>query len=605
MHNRTEAVNSQAYCLAQSPASPSASSASYYHRLYANFLFNSMTSMRRNSAIPTGTQSLHRRFSLRERGERQSQSSSPAGGAANQSTTLLRTATLTAAAATASSQLQLGEMNSSSAASARRPSVSSTTSTGDSGLGRGGGGGLQQYRSRHDYLYAMTEDLADWLNFLYDRDITVESFFDELANGALLCIHAGQLQLAAEEYFSSQQAQQQQRQKLLRLPPSAPRYRLEAKAGTFQARDNIANFISWCRSLGLPDCLLFETEDLANRKNTRHVILCLLEVARAGATFGVEVPELVRFEREIDEQELSCSSSSSSSCTSNDSGLASAASPAVSAAKPNASSSARPASKQQSSSSSRRGTEAPAAATALPAFKRKKPTRWQCDLKSLDELVRELINECTCEQTFPMKRLDEGKYLFGDAQMLIFVRVLRNHVMVRVGGGWDSLEHLLMKHDPCRSAGNSSRSGVPINHQEERHRRQQQQKQTEHKTAAPASSTAAPASSTAAPASSTAAPALIPSKAPEADGQKKDEKFVRPSQPAPKKASSAQQQQKRQQPPLQQKSPMSAIDAHRRNSLQPRRAPSPVSSPSASPLTARRQPQQQRPAASSSRLSKK
>uniref|UniRef100_A0A1I8GS55 Calponin-homology (CH) domain-containing protein n=2 Tax=Macrostomum lignano TaxID=282301 RepID=A0A1I8GS55_9PLAT len=385
MHNRTEAVNSQAYCLAQSPASPSASSASYYHRLYANFLFNSMTSMRRNSAIPTGTQSLHRRFSLRERGERQSQSSSPAGGAANQSTTLLRTATLTAAAATASSQLQLGEMNSSSAASARRPSVSSTTSTGDSGLGRGGGGGLQQYRSRHDYLYAMTEDLADWLNFLYDRDITVESFFDELANGALLCIHAGQLQLAAEEYFSSQQAQQQQRQKLLRLPPSAPRYRLEAKAGTFQARDNIANFISWCRSLGLPDCLLFETEDLANRKNTRHVILCLLE---------------------------------------------------------------------QSSSSSRRGTEAPAAATALPAFKRKKPTRWQCDLKSLDELVRELINECTCEQTFPMKRLDEGKYLFGDAQMLIFVR----------------------------------------------------------------------------------------------------------------------QQQKRQQPPLQQKSPMSAIDAHRRNSLQPRRA---------------------------------
>ena len=23
--------------------------------------------------------------------------------------------------------------------------------------------------------------------------------------------------------------------------------------------------------------------------------------------------------------------------------------------------------------------------------------------------------------------------------------------MVRVGGGWDTLEHLLLKHDPCRS----------------------------------------------------------------------------------------------------------------------------------------------------------
>ena len=30
------------------------------------------------------------------------------------------------------------------------------------------------------------------------------------------------------------------------------------------------------------------------------------------------------------------------------------------------------------------------------------------------------------------------------------VQILRNHVMVRVGGGWDTLEHYLDKHDPCR-----------------------------------------------------------------------------------------------------------------------------------------------------------
>lgn len=29
-------------------------------------------------------------------------------------------------------------------------------------------------------------------------------------------------------------------------------------------------------------------------------------------------------------------------------------------------------------------------------------------------------------------------------------QVLRSHVMVRVGGGWDTLEHYLDKHDPCR-----------------------------------------------------------------------------------------------------------------------------------------------------------
>ena len=35
------------------------------------------------------------------------------------------------------------------------------------------------------------------------------------------------------------------------------------------------------------------------------------------------------------------------------------------------------------------------------------------------------------------------KYLF-------FLQILRNHVMVRVGGGWDTLQHYLDKHDPCR-----------------------------------------------------------------------------------------------------------------------------------------------------------
>lgn len=34
------------------------------------------------------------------------------------------------------------------------------------------------------------------------------------------------------------------------------------------------------------ECLLFETDDLIMRKNEKHVILCLLEVARRGAKFG-------------------------------------------------------------------------------------------------------------------------------------------------------------------------------------------------------------------------------------------------------------------------------------------------------------------------------
>ncbi len=33
------------------------------------------------------------------------------------------------------------------------------------------------------------------------------------------------------------------------------------------------------------------------------------------------------------------------------------------------------------------------------------------------------------------------------------MKILRNHVMVRVGGGWDTLENYLNKHDPCRRSG--------------------------------------------------------------------------------------------------------------------------------------------------------
>ena len=32
----------------------------------------------------------------------------------------------------------------------------------------------------------------------------------------------------------------------------------------------------------------------------------------------------------------------------------------------------------------------------------------------------------------------------------MFVRVLRSHVMVRVGGGWETLQAYFSKMDPCR-----------------------------------------------------------------------------------------------------------------------------------------------------------
>ena len=77
-------------------------------------------------------------------------------------------------------------------------------------------------------------------------------------------------------------------------------------------RSALTTFLSISLSLHLPpfrrkslhifECLLFETDDLIMRKNEKHVILCLLEVARIGARFGMEAPMLVQMERQIDRE---------------------------------------------------------------------------------------------------------------------------------------------------------------------------------------------------------------------------------------------------------------------------------------------------------------
>lgn len=39
---------------------------------------------------------------------------------------------------------------------------------------------------------------------------------------------------------------------------------------------------------------------------------------------------------------------------------------------------------------------------------------------------------------------------FGESHKMRLVRILRSDIMVRVGGGWISLNEFLLKNDPCR-----------------------------------------------------------------------------------------------------------------------------------------------------------
>lgn len=299
------------------------------------------------------------------------------------------------------------------------------------------------FKSSEEYLYAMREDLAEWLSLLYpELRINVDNFMDRLDTGVALCKHANNVRKAAEEYLVRRQARNKSMTKSMTSGLAGPilsmgnvHFLPAAKSGTFFSRDNVSNFIAWCRkSLQIFECLLFETDDLIMRKNEKHVILCLLEVARRGAKFGMLAPMLVQMERQIDREIAADNKANGIGCGSQTDGDGNAQSTATG-------------NEGDLFDSDSEDEDDPNGPMLMYG---PQPQIVTNDLKSLDEMVRDLVAKCTCPSQFPMVRVSEGKYRIGDTKVLIFVRILRSHVMVRVGGGWDTLSHYLDKHDPCR-----------------------------------------------------------------------------------------------------------------------------------------------------------
>ncbi|TGZ65474.1 hypothetical protein CRM22_005873 [Opisthorchis felineus] len=388
----------------------------------------------------------------------------------------------------------------------------SSSSIANSGLSAADNNSISDSAPRDELLIVMTEDLVDWFQRMYpglSENFDVDNFFEKLSDGVLLCHYANDLHHLLTGHCSKTRKEGRLQLNGTRiggvqayLPAGCPVYQTRGLQGSsatcgFVSRDNVSNFLTWCRQLGMLDSVLFESEDLVCRKNPRNVAICLLELARLGGRFGMAIPELIQLEVEIDE-ELATESHDSRSLTQRSSEISSSSSsitehdrilycrrascgvdkhvaesklrepmlgsrfccstgeeergdgPRDRAYKTNRSSELRKLKKQQDYSVRKHTSNVK---EAVVSGKRKPElNRPVVDMRSLDEIVRDLLSQCTCPQTFPMIRVSEGRYLFGDKCTQIFVRILRNHVMVRVGGGWDTLNHFLTKYDECRKA---------------------------------------------------------------------------------------------------------------------------------------------------------
>ncbi|NWR81064.1 GA2L1 protein, partial [Centropus unirufus] len=261
---------------------------------------------------------------------------------------------------------------------------------------------IRPFRSSEEYLEAMKEDLAEWFNTLYDLDIQVDTFLESLETGCHLCRHANNVNRTALDF--------QQRHPEVATHMRVPQNEVVFQAknvvpGSFIARDNVSNFIQWCRQdLGIQDVLMFETNDLVLKKNEKNFVLCLLEVARRGSKFGMLAPMLIQMEEEIEEE------------------------------------------MRDQMAYGVLGTRQESRDQQVPTYPGRSRPITLCDLKNLDELVRGALGARVL-YGHPAVSYQWPMGAWGDTGAL---QVLRSHVMVRVGGGWDTLEHYLDKHDPCR-----------------------------------------------------------------------------------------------------------------------------------------------------------
>ncbi|KAL0272959.1 UNVERIFIED_CONTAM: hypothetical protein PYX00_005750 [Menopon gallinae] len=292
--------------------------------------------------------------------------------------------------------------------------------------------------------------------------ITGDNFLDMLDNGVILC------QLAKVIRERAQHAVYNGLHKGP-VPELNGRCFENAARRSFFSRDNMENFIKFCRHLGVHQNLLFESDDLVLQNQPRNVVLCLLELSRITTKFNMEPPGLVQLEKEIAEEEqrsgvlhdighsslLSWQFRPSASSVHNRRSTSEGSSIEADSGhcQPVGGSDGIP-SDHTEDDWSRGSSEDPDSEVDSGQNVRGDHRN---EISELDRKVAQATKiaqkHCHCDNEkcskLAVKKVGDGKYNIAGRN--VFVRLLKGrHMMVRVGGGWDTLEHFLLRHDPCQ-----------------------------------------------------------------------------------------------------------------------------------------------------------
>ena len=145
-----------------------------------------------------------------------------------------------------------------------------------------------------DDLEIIKRDVCEWLAKTLEIEISAERFMDTLDTGVVLCKLA---KLIQEKARSAKAAGEKVS---VAVPMENVKCQSKAMKGSFFARDNTANFIKWCKKLGVNEEVMFESNGLVQREDEKRVILCLIDVSRHAQKVHIKPPELVRLENEIE-----------------------------------------------------------------------------------------------------------------------------------------------------------------------------------------------------------------------------------------------------------------------------------------------------------------